>query len=163
VGENGYALELESEEAESFRVKVIEKETSSLQRVEIPRELLDSGIYKSLRDAYGKLANLVGLPPFTITHNKKSRTAETYHALRHESLDLAKEGIQLSRFKGLGEMNEDQLWETTMDPQRRLLVRVQVEDEIGAGQIFSMLMGDQVEPRRLFIEENAKDVRFLDV
>ena len=163
VGENGYALELEDEAEEAFRVKVIEKETSALQRVEIPRELLGSGIYQSLRDAYSKLADLVGLPPFTIAHKKKSRTAETYQALRHEALDLAKDGIQLSRFKGLGEMNGDQLWETTMDPQRRLLVRVQVEDEIGAGQIFSMLMGDQVEPRRLFIEENAKDVRFLDV
>jgi DNA gyrase subunit B len=163
VGENGYSLELESEEADTFRVKVIEKETSALERVDIPHELLASGIYQSLRDAYSKLADLVGLPPFTISHNKKTRLAETYQALRHEALDLAKEGIQLSRFKGLGEMNEDQLWETTMDPQRRLLVRVQVEDEIGAGQLFSMLMGDQVEPRRLFIEENAKDVRFLDV
>jgi DNA gyrase subunit B len=163
VGENGYALELEDEAEEAFRVKVIEKETSALERIDIPRELLASGIYQSLRDAYTKLADIVGLPPFTITHNKKSRTAETYQSLRHEALDLAKEGIQLSRFKGLGEMNEDQLWETTMDPQRRLLVRVQVEDEIGAGQLFSMLMGDQVEPRRVFIEENAKDVRFLDV
>ena len=163
VGENGYALELEDEAEGVFRVKVIEKETSALQRIDIPRELLASGIYQSLRDAYTKLADLVGLPPFTIAHNKKFRTAETYQALRYEALDLAKEGIQLSRFKGLGEMNEDQLWETTMDPQRRLLVRVQVEDEIGAGQLFSMLMGDQVEPRRVFIEENAKDVRFLDV
>jgi DNA gyrase subunit B len=163
VGENGYQLELESEEENEFRVTVTEKETSARQRVQVPRELLSSGIYQSLRDAYGKLADLVGLPPFTIAHSKKERTAETYQALRHEALDLAKEGIQLSRFKGLGEMNDDQLWETTMDPSRRLLVRVQVEDEIGAGQVFSMLMGDQVEPRRLFIEQNAKDVRFLDV
>ncbi|HET6643470.1 MAG TPA: DNA topoisomerase (ATP-hydrolyzing) subunit B [Gaiellaceae bacterium] len=163
VGENGYQLELESEEENEFRVTVTEKETSARERVQVPRELLSSGIYQSLRDAYGKLADLVGLPPFTIAHSKKTRTAETYQALRHEALDLAKEGIQLSRFKGLGEMNDDQLWETTMDPSRRLLVRVQVEDEIGAGQVFSMLMGDQVEPRRLFIEQNAKDVRFLDV
>jgi DNA gyrase subunit B len=163
VGENGYLLELEDEAQEAFRVKVVEKETSAMQRVDVPRELLASGIYESLREAYGKLADLVGLPPFTLSHNKKRRTAETYHALRHEALDLAKEGVQLSRFKGLGEMNEDQLWETTMDPGRRLLVRVQVEDEIGAGQVFSMLMGDQVEPRREFIEQNAKDVRFLDV
>src|SRR5204862_87834 len=79
------------------------------------------------------------------------------------SLDLAKEGIQLSRVKGLGEMNDTQLWDTTMDPARRLLIRVDVEDASAADRLFSMLMGDQVEPRRLFIEENAKDVRFLDV
>ena len=83
--------------------------------------------------------------------------------LRDRVLDAAKQGIQISRFKGLGEMNAEQLWETTMDPARRLLIRVDVEDIHTADSVFSMLMGDQVEPRRVFIEQNAKNVKFLDV
>ena len=76
---------------------------------------------------------------------------------------LAREGIHVSRFKGLGEMNAEELWETTMNPENRVLVQVSVEDAAAADRVFSTLMGDQVEPRRLFIEQNAKDVRFLDV
>ena len=94
---------------------------------------------------------------------KKSRHAETFGALRHESLELAKEGIQLSRFKGLGEMNADQLWETTMDPGVRTIRQVTLEDAVEAEEIFTVLMGEEVEPRRKFIEDNALDVRNLDV
>jgi DNA gyrase subunit B len=94
---------------------------------------------------------------------KEPELAETFDALRAKVLDAAKQGIHLSRFKGLGEMNAEQLWETTMDPSRRLLIRVDVEDVPTADLVFSTLMGDQVEPRRVFIEQNAKDVKFLDV
>jgi DNA gyrase subunit B len=106
---------------------------------------------------------MVGAPPFKLILGKKERTAETYEQLRHEALDLAKEGISVGRFKGLGEMNPEELWATTMDPAHRMLVKVEVEDAAAADRMFSMLMGDQVEPRRAFIESNAKDVRFLDV
>ena len=78
-------------------------------------------------------------------------------------VDLARHGTQLTRFKGLGEMNADQLRETTMDPASRTLARVTLDDATAADKIFSMLMGDQVAPRRDFIESNAKEVKFLDV
>jgi DNA gyrase subunit B len=162
VGANGYELKIESTDADGSWVKVIERETGAAQRVNIPAQLLFSQAFREARRAYGKLTEL-GQPPFELVQARKKRTAETFHALREGAFDLAKEGIQLSRYKGLGEMNPDQLWETTMDPARRLLVRVNVEDASAADQLFSTLMGDQVEPRRAFIEQNARDVRFLDV
>jgi len=131
--------------------------------VTIPDDLLASPIYQHVRKAYGRLTEIVGLPPFTVTVGKEAETAETYDKLRTRVLDAAKTGIQLSRFKGLGEMNAEQLWETTMDPSKRLLIRVDVEDAATADRLFSTLMGDQVEPRRLFIEQNARNVKFLDV
>ena len=98
-----------------------------------------------------------------LARQEARRTADTYEDLRHRAIDIAKEGIQVSRFKGLGEMDAEELAATTMDPTKRLLVRVDIEDAATADLIFSTLMGDQVEPRRLFIEQNAKDVKFLDV
>jgi DNA gyrase subunit B len=161
--DNGYALSILDSNDGSLDVKVVETETSSATHVTVPAELFASPIYANLRKAYGKLLEIVGPPPFALASGKKRREAETYGALKYHALDLAKEGLQLSRFKGLGEMTEEQLWETTMDPARRLLVRVDVEDASAADRIFSTLMGDQVEPRRAFIEANARDVRFLDV
>jgi DNA gyrase subunit B len=161
---NGYELaEVESRLDNTFRLKVIERATSAASHIDVPEDLFGSSSYSNLRKAYEKAANVVGLPPYTVTLGKKSRKVETFDALRTATLDLAKEGIQVARFKGLGEMNPSELWETTMDPARRMLMRVEVEDAAAADRIFSMLMGDQVEPRREFIEQNAQDVRFLDV
>ncbi|MGI9110661.1 MAG: toprim domain-containing protein, partial [Gaiellaceae bacterium] len=161
--DNGYALSIRGRAEGSIEVKVVENETSAATHVTVPAELVASPIYAHLRRAYAKLVDVVGTPPYTLAAGKKRRSAETFATLRSEALELSKEGLQLSRFKGLGEMNEEQLWETTMDPQKRLLIRVDVEDASAADKLFSTLMGDQVEPRRAFIENNARDVRFLDV
>jgi DNA gyrase subunit B len=163
IGENGYALSVVEQGEDALRIRVVENETSAARHVTVPVELLASPIYAHLRKAYARLVELVGAPPFTVRVAKELETAETFDELRARVLDAAKHGIHLSRFKGLGEMNAEQLWETTMDPAKRLLIRVDVEDASAADRMFSMLMGDQVEPRRLFIEENAKDVKFLDV
>jgi DNA gyrase subunit B len=164
IGENGYALSLlDGSGEDEFRIRVVETETSAARNITVPVELLASPIYRGLRNAYAKLVDQLGPPPFTVTVGKEPVVAESFEHLRSAVLDAAKQGIQLSRFKGLGEMNADQLWETTMDPAKRLLVRVEVEDAAAADQVFSMLMGDAVEPRRIFIEENATNVKFLDV
>jgi DNA gyrase subunit B len=163
IGENGYALSLVDQADEEFRVRVVESETSATRNIPVPVELLASPIYARLRQAYAKLSEVVGPPPFTVRVGKENETVETFDRLRAVVLDAAKQGIQVSRFKGLGEMNFEQLWETTMDPAKRLLIRVDVEDASEADRLFSMLMGDAVEPRREFIEQNAKDVKFLDV
>ena len=160
---NGYELTVEEELDDVLHVRVVETETSTAHRVVLPTAMLDSTTYGAVQRAYAKVGEIVGLPPFTVAFGNKSARAETFDELRASSLDLAKEGMQISRFKGLGEMNPEQLWETTMDPAKRMLIRVEVEDAAAADRVFSTLMGDQVEPRRLFIEQNAKDVRFLDV
>jgi DNA gyrase subunit B len=163
IADNGYALSIVDKDEDILRVRVIETETSAAHNVAVPVELLGSPIYAKLRQAYNRLVDIVGQPPFTVRVGKENEVAESFDALRERVLDAAKQGIALSRFKGLGEMNAEQLWETTMDPARRLLVRVDVEDASAADKVFSVLMGDQVEPRRAFIEQNARDVRFLDV
>jgi DNA gyrase subunit B len=130
----------------------------------VPEELLASPVYARLRTAYERLAEIVGgRPPFHLQFGNRQEHAETFEELRARSLELAKQGMQITRFKGLGEMNAEELWATTMDPSRRLLIRADVDDESAADTWFSRLMGDEVEPRRVFIEENALDVRFLDV
>jgi DNA gyrase subunit B len=161
---NGYTFEVLSTSAEGVDVRFVETETSAAQSLTVPAELLASPIYANVRRAHAKLTDVAGRPPFELRYGKHVETAQTFEQLRDLALDVARrDGIQLSRFKGLGEMNAEQLWETTMDPARRLLVRVDVEDASAADKIFSVLMGDQVEPRRAFIEENARDVTFLDV
>jgi DNA gyrase subunit B len=163
VGENGHEVAVETTDGDGVRIKIVETETSAASHVTVPAELLKSPVYAGLRKTYARLVEIVGAPPFTVATPKKTRAAESFDALRAAALDLAKEGIQVSRFKGLGEMDPEELWETTMNPAKRTLVRVDVEDAAAADLVFSMLMGDQVEPRREFIEKNAKNVQFLDV
>ena len=102
-------------------------------------------------------------PPFTITHNGDKATKESAQQLLDYVLEDAKKDFTITRFKGLGEMNPDQLWSTTMNAETRTLLKVRLEDAVAAEDIFSTLMGENVEQRRKFIEDNALDVVNLDI
>jgi DNA gyrase subunit B len=160
---NGYKLEPEAD-GEQLKIRVVEVETSAMHNVVVPAELFASPIYDRVRKTYARLADIVGgLPPYSLRYGKHALEALTFEELRDGAMTLAKSGIQITRFKGLSEMNAAELWATTMDPNRRMLIRVDVEDAAAADLWFSRLMGDEVEPRRLFIEQNALDVKNLDV
>jgi len=106
------------------------------------------------------------LPPFNIFSTEKENltdTAKDKYELMGLLLNQAKKGINIQRYKGLGEMNPDQLWETTMNPEKRTLLQVMVEDLVDTDEIFTILMGEEVEPRRDFIQNNALEVNTLDI
>jgi DNA gyrase subunit B len=105
-------------------------------------------------------ADAVGAPP---AKKEPDTTLADPDAFVEYFITAGKKGIAVNRYKGLGEMNPDTLWSTTMDPEIRTLLEVRAEDHAEADQMFTTLMGDQVEPRRKFIEDNALDVRNLDV
>jgi DNA gyrase subunit B len=102
------------------------------------------------------------IPQYVIQHGSNEYFLESMYEVVEKVKDFGKEGLTIQRYKGLGEMNPEQLWETTMDPERRTLLQVKLEDIVEADKTFDVLMGDQVEPRRNFIQTYAKQVRNLD-
>ena len=128
----------------------------------IDYKLIRSGDYQALLKLSSALQDLEN-PPFLFIYKDEEEMVESKERLLLKVLEKGKEGINIQRYKGLGEMNPEQLWETTMDPEKRKLLRVTVEDEVEADDIFTVLMGDNIVSRRRFIEDNALKVANLDV
>jgi DNA gyrase subunit B len=126
-------------------------------------DLLKSPDYGQLFECHGEIAALHKGPCAVVDDGGKEVTTRTLEELIGTIMGFAKEGVSLQRYKGLGEMNPEQLWETTMNPETRTLLRVTMDDAVGADEIFTILMGDAVEPRRAFIEKFALDVVNLDI
>jgi len=146
------------EEHQAYRVE-LKREKLSLR---IDDEFLASPDCKELCSLYAALKDL-GKPPYKIKTKEEVQEFDSSRELYNHILSIAKKGISIQRYKGLGEMNPGQLWETTMNPEKRTLLQVSVEDSVKADEIFTILMGDQVEPRKEFIEQHALEVRNLDI
>jgi DNA gyrase subunit B len=155
--------ELIDETDSELVVRVIERKTGTAATYRLARGLFETAEYTGFVKIHKELESLAGTPPFHIVLGKKESDALSFEELRTRVIEICRDGVPLQRFKGLGEMNADQLFDTTMDPEQRTLQLVTVDDASAADLIFSMLMGDNVEPRRDFIETHAREVTNLDV
>jgi DNA gyrase subunit B len=158
-----YTAGLVAQNDNEIVIRTIETKTGLAQTHHFRRSTFDATEYHRLVAVHKELAEVAGTPPFTVKLGDHTRDATSFESLRDAILEVAQRGIDYYRFKGLGEMDADELRETTMDPATRTLIRVTMEDAASADLVFSMLMGDQVEPRRAFIEDNARLVTNLDV
>ncbi|KAB2935972.1 MAG: DNA topoisomerase (ATP-hydrolyzing) subunit B [Candidatus Contendobacter sp.] len=152
----------EREDGEGYNV-VVARHTHSLARhIRLTMEFFASHEYASLARFGARLAGVFD-QGVEARRGERAQTTRNFREVMDWLLEEAKRGQHIQRYKGLGEMNPEQLWETTMNPETRRLLQVRIEDAIAADEVFTTLMGDQVEPRRDFIEQNALDVLNLDI
>lgn len=146
----------------SYNVRCLTSNNGTRHETILNLDLVSSAQFEELRKISKQLSPL-GHPPFVLKAGEASLEVTGFSQLTQEIFSLGKKGLEIQRYKGLGEMNPEQLWQTTMNPETRTLLQVRVEDTIKADEIFTVLMGDQVEPRREFIQRNALTVTNLDI
>jgi DNA gyrase subunit B len=156
----GFKIALKLDEEHNLYTLTFASET--LAERTIDWEQVSSADYRRLLELHRRV-RAFDKPPFVISANGQQLTIEDRKELLEHVMALGKKSFTVQRFKGLGEMNPNQLWDTTMDAEQRTLLQVKVEDPVEADSIFTVLMGDAVEPRRQFIEDNALDVKNLDI
>jgi DNA gyrase subunit B len=162
-GTRGYRVELRGAgEGHGARVIIHKTEHGTQSHKYLPREFFESAEYQRIADLARTLAGLIGEGAYVVRGNERQDIGSFKEAMKW-LFDQAKKGQTIQRYKGLGEMNPEQLWETTINPESRRLLQVKIEDAVAADDIFTTLMGDQVEPRREFIEKNALSVANLDI
>jgi len=149
-------------EHDAFKALITTKRDGARMETVLGSDSVGTAEFEEVRRLAQGFAGL-GLPPFTVRNGEEEHVAGSFQALVDTVLAHGKKGQYIQRYKGLGEMNPDQLWKTTMDPELRTLLQVRIDDTVEADEIFTVLMGDQVEPRREFIEANALEVRNLDI
>jgi DNA gyrase subunit B len=159
-----YVAELErgDGDGEGVRIAVRKNQHGVSATKYIPRELFETNEYRHIMSLAGKLKELLGDGAF-VERGDKQAAVETFAEAVAWLMNEARKGQYIQRYKGLGEMNPDQLWDTTVNPETRRLMQVKIDDAVKADEIFTTLMGDHVEPRREFIEKNALTVSNLDV
>jgi DNA gyrase subunit B len=156
----GFKCDLKLDEEHNLFVLTVSNETLGDRTLDW--ELISSADYKRLLDLHRRV-RAYDTPPYVIVSNGDRITIQDRKELLDHVMAAGKKAFTVQRFKGLGEMNPNQLWETTMDAEQRMLLQVRIEDQVEADSIFTVLMGDSVEPRRQFIEGNALDVKNLDI
>ncbi|NMC92892.1 MAG: hypothetical protein GYA68_00060, partial [Syntrophorhabdus sp.] len=158
----GHSVELIKDREHNLFSIQISDDTKKEQAITVDYELCCQGDYKQYIKIYREISPFYNQSIKVVEGNKEFYPLNTEDFLRIIN-ERGKEGVSIQRYKGLGEMNPEQLWATTMDPERRSIIKVSIEDAIEADQVFTVLMGSNIETRRLFIEENALTVRNLDI
>ena len=150
------------EEHSGWALEITRKVNGVPRSARIDAEFVSSFEFKRIKETAKAIGGFLD-GPYVVTRNGETAKHEILSAVVDAVYESAKKGLVINRYKGLGEMNPEQLWDTTMNPETRRLLQVAVEDAVEANEVFSILMGEAVEPRREFIEENALNVRNLDI